>query len=300
MVEAQTCLDQALLEAKHRTSDPARTLAKSGYIVEEIIGQGAYALVKKAYWSKVDTTVAIKIISKATAAASFLQKCVPRELEVTRKLKHKNIILFHEIIETNMRIYIIMQYAEKGSLLHLIRRSRKLSEPRVRRYYRELLEGIRYIHSCGYAHRDIKLENIVLDANDQVKLIDFGFACRLHEGNDCDSIAEPHLSETFCGSHAYASPEILQFQPYDPIPADIWASGVVIYSLLFGQLPFTNNRNVRIIQQIIAQGVQFPSDVAVTNEVKALLKQIFVPVAQRLTAVQISKAAWFYIQLPEE
>ncbi|XP_035911105.1 testis-specific serine/threonine-protein kinase 3-like [Anopheles stephensi] len=302
MAEAQTRLDEALQE-KPRTSDTVSTLAKYGYIVGDIIGQGAYATVKKAYWKKKRATVAVKIMSIAQAGTSFIEKCVPRELEVIHKLQHENIIHFYEYIETTMRFYIIMRYAENGSLLNLIRKEGRLAEARARRYYRELLDALQYMHSRGYAHRDIKLENLVLDGSDRLKLIDFGFACRLRDEDSASSgniPQQPHLSETFCGSHAYASPEILRFKPYDPVPADIWASGVVLYSLLFGQLPFSNKRNVREMLKIIARGVQFPSTVRVSQEVKYLLKQIFVPVGQRLTGALIRRSLWFFIELIEE
>ncbi|XP_049288178.1 testis-specific serine/threonine-protein kinase 4-like [Anopheles funestus] len=300
MVETQTRLDQALQENQHRTSDPVKTLAKSGYIVGDVIGQGTFATVKTAYWSKLKAKVAIKILSKTSASAHVAQKHVPRELEVIRTLRHPNIIHFYEIIETNMRYYIVMQYGENGTLLELMRTNRTLAEPRVRRYYGQIIGAIQYMHSCGFVHRDIKLENVVLDAKDQVKLIDFGFACRVRdEGTTLSSLIEPYLSTTFCGSHAYASPEILQMKPYDPIPADIWASTVIIYALLFGRLPFTNSKNTKLLQQIIAKGVQFPSTITVTDEVKALMKQIFVPVRQRVTTAYILCSQWFLMELTE-
>ncbi|XP_053666040.1 testis-specific serine/threonine-protein kinase 4-like [Anopheles marshallii] len=301
MVETQARLDQALQEAQPRTSDPANTLAKSGYIVGETIGQGSFAVVKKAYWPRRNKTVAIKIMSKAQLKEQVLNKYVQRELDAIRSLRHEHIINFYEIIETNMRIYIVMQYAENGSLLQLVRMKTKLTEARVRRYYRQLIDAIHYMHSRFIAHRDIKLDNIVLDKNDQVKLVDFGFSCRVrHDGNDQSSLVQPYLSESCCGSYAYASPEILYFTKHDPIPTDIWASGVVVYALLYGQLPFSNVKDAKIMREIIGRGVKFPSTVKVTDEAKLLLKQIFVPVAQRIPVEIIKRSLWFHLELTEE
>uniref|UniRef100_A0A182P8Q1 Protein kinase domain-containing protein n=1 Tax=Anopheles epiroticus TaxID=199890 RepID=A0A182P8Q1_9DIPT len=329
-MEAQTRLDEAVPESQRRLSQPATTLATHGYIVQEVIGQGTYAIVKKAFWSKHNRTVAIKIMSKINAGEVFLQKCVPRELDVIRSLRHENIIHFYEVIETTMRIYISMRYAENGSLLQLIRKETRLAEPRARRYYRQLISALEYIHAAGFAHRDIKLENMVLDVNDRLKLIDFGFACRLgtdENGNARSPREKPYMSGTFCGSHAYASPEILRFKPYDPIPADIWASGVVLYSLLFGKLPFSNHKQVNVLLEVrwrsssnylsanvvyfppfpftrnnqkISQGVRFPAGVTVTEEVKNFLKQIFVPVQKRLTWPLLGRSLWFYIELEND
>uniref|UniRef100_A0A182K624 Protein kinase domain-containing protein n=1 Tax=Anopheles christyi TaxID=43041 RepID=A0A182K624_9DIPT len=298
---AQARLDEALPESQHRQSLPVTTLAAHGYIVGDVIGQGTFAIVKKAYWTKYNRTVAIKIMSKATNGGVVLQKCIPRELDVIRNLRHENIIHFYELIETTMRFYISMRYAENGSLLSLVRKEGKLPEPRVRRYYRQVVAALEYIHTAGFAHRDIKLENIVLDVNDQVKLIDFGFACRLRGENvDPSAVVKPHLSTTFCGSHAYASPELLQFKPYDPIQADIWASGVALYSLLFGRLPFSSERKTNVVLEKIGRGVRFPAEVTVTEEVQTLIKQIFVPVEKRITWPLLGRSLWFYIELEEE
>ncbi|XP_050072486.1 testis-specific serine/threonine-protein kinase 4-like [Anopheles maculipalpis] len=283
---------------KPRTSETLTTLEKYGYIVGDIIGRGAFATVKKAYWQKMGVTVAVKIVSIAQLGDTLVENGKLREVEAMQKLRHENIIRCYEYFQTNMRYYITMRYAENGSLLNLLKKEGHLKEPRARRYYHELINALQYIHTHGYAHRDIKLENLMLDANDRLKLIDFGFACRLWEdASESSSQGEPHLSETFCGSHAYASPEVLKFKPYDPVPSDIWASGVVLFSLLFGELPFSNKRNVRVMLEIIAKGVHFPSTVRVSEEVKLLLKQIFVPVSQRITGALIQRSLWFFIEL---
>nr|XP_040239201.2 testis-specific serine/threonine-protein kinase 3-like isoform X1 [Anopheles coluzzii] len=293
-MSAQTRLNEALPESQQRLSHQATTLATHGYIVGDVIGQGTYAVVKKAYWTKFKRTVAIKIMSKTNAGETFLQKCLPRELDAIRNLRHENIIHYYEVIETTMRVYISMRYAEHGTLLSLIRKQGHLPEVRARRYYRQLLAALEYIHTAGYAHRDIKLENMVLDGNDRLKLIDFGFACRAR-----DAVA-PVLSKTFCGSHAYASPELLRFKPYDPVHADIWASGVVLYSLLYGKLPFSNEKQVNLLLQKINRGVIFPSSITVTREVQCLLKQLFLPVEKRITWPELGRSLWFFIELEDE
>ncbi|XP_052898829.1 testis-specific serine/threonine-protein kinase 4-like [Anopheles moucheti] len=302
MVETQARLHAALQETHPRTSDPLNTLAKNGFIAMETIGNGAFAIVKKARWTKLNKAVAIKIMSKTQLSDNIVQKYVTRELELVRTLRHEHIIHFYEIIETNMRFYIVMEYAENGSLMQLVRdKEVTLTEARVRRYCWQLVDAIHYLHAHFIAHRDIKLENIVLDKKDRVKLIDFGFSCRTRqEGNDQPTLLRPYLAESCCGSYAYASPELLCLKKYDPIPADIWATGVVIYTLLYRLLPFSSNNDAKIMREIIGRGVHFHSKVTVTDEAKELLKQIFVPVALRIPVEIVKQSLWFHMELAEE
>lgn len=143
-----------------------------------------------------------------------------------------------------------MQYAENGSLLQLIKKEKYLSEERSKSFFTQLISAVEYIHGMGVVHRDIKCENIVFDKSFTLKLIDFGFA----RGNMQPVLAggkiKPVLSKTFCGSHAYASPEILKSVPYQPQLSDIWAVGVVLYTMVIGRLPFSNETNVNVLIKV--------------------------------------------------
>lgn len=143
-----------------------------------------------------------------------------------------------------------MQYAEQGSLLKLIRKEKYLPEERARSYFSQLLNAVEYIHSMGVVHRDIKCENIVFDGSFTLKLIDFGFARGNMQPVSVGTKMKPVLSKTFCGSHAYASPEILKSIPYQPQLSDIWAVGVVLYTMVIGQLPFSNVNNVNYLIKV--------------------------------------------------
>lgn len=163
-----------------------------------------------------------------------------------------------------------MQYAENGSILDLIHKNKRISEARACHLFRQLMAGIEYCHSQGVAHRDIKCENILLDKNNVVKLVDFGFAkcyrsvpkSKGEEKLDAliaqkssqpvkppkDPKADQNLSETYCGSFAYASPEILKGIPYDPFVSDIWAMGCVLYTMVFGRLPFDDRHLAKLLK----------------------------------------------------
>lgn len=150
-------------------------------------------------------------------------------------------------------MYIVMEYAESGSLLDIIRRDSYIDESRARKWFRQLVDSIDYCHERGVVHRwifnwcaknsivsslvsvrDIKCENLLMDSGYNVKLSDFGFA----RGHLKPKNGQLPLSETFCGSYAYASPEILRGIPYHPQQSDIWSTGVVLYAMVFGRLPF--------------------------------------------------------------
>lgn len=143
-----------------------------------------------------------------------------------------------------------MEYAENGTVLKYLKDFKRFSECMARTYFRQLISALKYCHSKNIAHRDLKLENLLLDRNYVLKLSDFGFARSIaintsgkHSSNVC-------LSKTFCGSNAYASPEILQQIPYDPISSDIWATGVILFAMIFGRLPF-DDRSLPILLKVI-------------------------------------------------
>lgn len=170
-----------------------------------------------------------------------------------------------------------MQHAENGSILDLIHNERRLPEPRACFFFQQIIAGVNYIHSQGVCHRDIKCENILLDEQFVVKLIDFGFAKCFREvpksvgqekleaamsslsgttnASHKSSVSkkkekekDPKLSETYCGSYAYASPEILKGVPYDPFLSDVWAMGCVLYAMVIGRLPFDDRDPSKLLR----------------------------------------------------
>lgn len=207
-----------------------------------------------AHSQKDNCLVAIKIISKRKAPFDYLTRFLPREIDVVKGLIHTNIVRYYRSIETTHRVFIFMEYAENDSLLMFIRRRDHLTEDCAKTIYQQLINVIEFCHNRGIVHRyfhqiqklddlykadffflphrDIKCENLLFDKNYTLKLIDFGFARKNIDKK------KSVLSDTYCGSHAYACPEILKGIPYEMHYADIWASGIVLYAMVYGTLPF--------------------------------------------------------------
>lgn len=267
-------------------------LEDHGFKLGEQIGKGSYAKVKKAYSEEHKSMVAVKIISKHKAPEEYISKFVPREVEVVKGLRHINLISFYQSIETTHRFYIIMEYAANGSLLDRIKKNHFISEPEAKTIFQQLINALEYCHSRHVVHRDIKCENLLFDKNDCLKIIDFGFA-----RNNVESNGTPVLSETYCGSYAYACPEILKGIPYRPEIADIWASGVVLYATLYGQLPFNDSNFAHLLKQV-QNKVNFPRERNVSTTCKNLISKILTPQSTLRPDIKTIKRDEFFLTIP--
>ncbi|XP_075214909.1 testis-specific serine/threonine-protein kinase 3-like [Lycorma delicatula] len=262
-------------------------LENHGYYLGRTIGSGSYAMVKVAESETHAGTVAIKIVSKLHAPTDYLRKFLPREIQVVKGLRHPNLIRFLQAIETTHRVYIIMEYAENGSLLDVIRKDNFIDEPRARIWFGQLVSAVEYCHDHGVVHRDIKCENLLIDSQQKIKLSDFGFA-RGDMGVKEDDFV---LSDTFCGSYAYASPEILKGIPYRAQFSDVWSMGVVLFATVFGRLPFDDSNYNQLLKQVQKQ-VSFPKSPEVSTECKTLITKILAPIRVRIKIAGIYKDPW--------
>lgn len=216
-------------EDKEEDASRMNPLEAQGFHLGKTLGQGTYAIVKEAYYEKLKKKVAVKIISKNRAPKDYLQKFLPREVEVVKIIRHPNIVMFIMGIETVNRMYLAMEYVPNGDLLGVIKKVKTVQEPRGGFWFSQMVDGIAYCHMKGVVHRDIKCENLLLDKDYNIKITDFGFA---RSGMLPDKDQKMPLSETYCGSYAYACPEILTGTPYIAQKSDIWSLGVVLYVMV--------------------------------------------------------------------
>nr|XP_020824360.1 testis-specific serine/threonine-protein kinase 4 isoform X2 [Phascolarctos cinereus] len=259
-----------------------------GYEIGRVIGNGSYGTVYEAYYIKRRVHVAVKVISKKKASEDYLTKFLPREIQVMKLLRHKYLINFYQAIETTSRVYMILELAQGGDVLDWIQRFGACSEHLAGKWFSQLTLGIAYLHSKGIVHRprltprpsaagrDLKLENMLLDKRENVKISDFGFSKMV--STDIQSQERPsqhltacfsQLSRTYCGSFAYACPEILLGLPYNPFLSDIWSMGVILYTLVVARLPFDDTNLKRLLRETQRE-VTFPTNRLISQECKVL------------------------------
>uniref|UniRef100_A0A182MCU2 Protein kinase domain-containing protein n=1 Tax=Anopheles culicifacies TaxID=139723 RepID=A0A182MCU2_9DIPT len=218
-------------------------------------------------------TVACKLIDTKKCSEKFRKRFLPRELTILLHVRHPYIVRIHAIIKCRSKICIFMRYAEMGDMLSFVIEHGPLGEPQTRIWCRQLALAVQYLHESGIAHRDLKCENILLSANLNVKLSDFGFARYVAEKN-----RQPQLSTTFCGSFDYSAPELLKGKPYNPKASDLWALGVVLYMLLNKSIPF-KGKTRQVYEQQMARAWKFRTRVndALSPEVKTLVRSLLEP-----------------------
>uniref|UniRef100_F6RC58 Testis-specific serine/threonine-protein kinase 6 n=1 Tax=Ornithorhynchus anatinus TaxID=9258 RepID=F6RC58_ORNAN len=257
-----------------------KLLKELGYRLGKTIGEGSYCKVNMGVWGRENTTVAIKIINLQRAPKDFVDKFLPRELSVLRVIRHPHIVQVLELIEVGSdKIYIVME-ALGSNLFKVLRRQGYFNCTRAQEFFSQLVSAIHYLHCQQVVHRDIKCENILLTHDEQcIKLTDFSFSRQVHDFGD--------LSTTFCGSVAYASPEVLLGIPYDPKKYDMWSLGVVLYAMVTGRMPFSDVAVIKL-PHFQKQGVEFPKRPKLAEPCKVLINDLlqFTPSA-RPTAGQV-------------
>ena len=255
-------------------------LNERGYVLGKTLGTGTYGKVKFAHSLRLKHAVAVKIVSRRVAKDVHL-KFLPRELDSLRSLKHKNIIKLIEVVETADHVYMVMELAEGGDLLDYINKKRYLSDDEARVLFHDLVDGLTECHRLQFVHRDLKCENMLLSKNLRLKLSDFGFARRF---------TDAHKLQTYCGSYAYAAPEIIMGEPYLGRLADIWSIGVILYAMVCGKLPF-KDKDAKSLLSDVASKLHFP--MRVDDQCQDLIKGIlkFNP-KDRLTLEEIKRHLW--------
>lgn len=277
------------------TSDQTeiQALAERGYHVGKKIGKGSYATVTTAQYKDVsgkNLNLACKVIDRTKAPKDFLSKFFPRELDILTKVSHPNIIQIHSILHRGPKIFIFMRYAEKGDLLDYIKKYGNVNENQSLVWFSQMVRAIRYLHSKDIAHRDLKCENILLSKRMNIKIADFGFSryCVDKNGNNL-------MSETYCGSAAYAAPEIVRGSPYDPKQADAWSLGVILFIMLNGKMPFDDSNLAKLLKDQDNRRYVFQENVAkaLSQEAKSVVAALLDPdIYTRWTLKDVMHSDW--------
>ena len=220
------------------------------YIVKHTIGKGTFSRVKLGINKFTGEKVAIKILDKLKIVENEDLERIIREMRMLSELDNDHVIKVYQIYEDDYHYLIIMEYCEGGELFNYIVKKQRLSENETAFFYYQIIEGIEYIHSKGIAHRDLKPENLLLDKDNKIKIIDFGLS------NYFDGVQK---LETPCGSPCYASPEMVGGNKYNGFFIDVWATGIILFAMLCGYLPFEDENNDILFKQILEGKINYPS-----------------------------------------
>ena len=232
--------------AKAKVPKPEPSPLDAYEVSSKILGSGAYGQVKLVKLKTTGESRALKIISKHSLEEEKLSKDkIFEEITNHQQLKHKNIIKYIDHFEDSQSIYIVLEYAERGSLFERIKNKSKIPENQAKIYFKQTIEGIKYLHSCDIIHRDIKPENILISSQDLIKICDFGWCVKGGE-----------MRSTFCGTLDYMAPEMVKGQPHS-FEVDIWALGVLLYEMLHGYAPFEGMREADKCYKIVNGKLNF-------------------------------------------
>ncbi|KAI6252348.1 hypothetical protein MCOR29_010858 [Pyricularia oryzae] len=294
------------------------------YILGNTIGEGEFGKVKLGWKSEGGVQVAIKLIKKDALGSNpnRMQK-IMREVSILKQLTHPNIVRLHKMEESERHFGIILEYASGGELFDYILNNRYLKDNAARRLFAQLVSGVGYLHKKGIVHRDLKLENLLLDRNRNIIITDFGFANTFDPALELTEEEEAGLSnrefvkrlgldkigangsrkgdlmQTSCGSPCYAAPELVVSDSlYTGRKVDVWSCGVILYAMLAGYLPFDDDPanpegdNINLLYKyIVSTPLTFPE--YVTPHAKDLLRRILVPDPRRRADLfEVARHSW--------
>ncbi len=255
------------------------------YDIIDVLGEGTFGVVRLGKNKVTGDKFAIKILEKKKIKARHDEVRVKRELDIIKRVNHINVIKIIKIEEDKDNKYIIMEYCEKGELFNHIIDNEALSEMEAAYFYYQLINGLECIHYNGFVHRDLKPENLLINKDNILKIIDFGLS---------NYFDKTKLLTTPCGSPCYASPEMVIGRIYDGCLSDVWSTGIVLFAMLCGYLPFEDPNNENLYKKIYKCNVEYPDDISLDGV--DLMKKILVNKPEERITLQEIKKHPFYLK----
>lgn len=278
-----------------------REVRFGNYVLGSTLGEGEFGKVKLGWRKdgKLPSQAAIKLIKRdSIPTGSEKESKIYREITALKRLRHPNIVRLVEVLQNDKYIGIVLEYASGGELFDYILDHRYLKESLACRLFAQLVSGVDYMHSKGIVHRDLKLENLLLDKHKNIIITDFGFVNSFQNPNN-------DFMKTSCGSPCYAAPElVVSSEPYEGKKVDIWSCGVILYAMLAGYLPFDDDPQnpdgtniARLYHYITHTPLTFPEYIQPTP--RDLLRRILVANPnRRINLKDIRSHRWLAPHVP--
>jgi len=258
-----------------------------GWDFVETLGEGAYGEVRLAINRKTQEAVAVKIVNADKLAGN--KDNLKKEVCIHKMLQDSHIVKFYGQRTEQNRMYLFLEYAPGGELFDKIEPDVGMSIAQAQKYFKQLLNGMEYIHSKGVTHRDIKPENLLLDMEGNLKITDFGLST-VYKYKE-----KERLLERCCGTPPYVAPEVLRQKEYKAQPADIWSCGIVLTAMLAGELPWDepSDKCKEFVDWTKSKFINTPWT-KIDALSLSLLKKILNPAPdKRYTIAHIKKDKWF-------
>lgn len=256
------------------------------YVVGQTLGKGTFGKVKLGVHMMNKTKVAVKILEKSRMKEKDDFERVLREMEIIKHFNNENVIGVYEILEDEEMYYIIMEFCPEGELFNYIVKKKRLVEEESAFFFYQIINGLESIHSNKIVHRDLKPENLLLTKDKKLKIIDFGLS-NFFEGDRGKLLITP------CGSPCYASPEMVAGKKYNGFMIDIWSTGIILFAMICGFLPFEDPDNEKLFMKILECNLIFPNYVpALTRD---MIKRLLVTDPERRIKISEIKKHEFYL-----
>lgn len=252
------------------------------FVFVSTIYKGNCSKIKLGYNKLSKVPYVVKIIDKTKIKQNNEANRIINEISILKQIHHPNIISLENIYEDNKSIYIVMEYCEGKALHNYIQRKKKLNENVASFFYYQIINSIEYLHSKGIAHRNISLDNIVISKDHIIKLIDFSSCTNIKDNSSCDKFSY------------YSPPEMINQSSNNGSKCDIWSSGIVLYAMLCGSLPFIDEDKATLYRKIIEAKVYFPLYLSVIS--KDLLKKILISDCNKRINISEIKKHPFYLK----
>ena len=253
-----------------------------GYALRQTIGKGKYSIVKVGEREDQSQMFAVKIIPISTQDSNHVRNQMQYSLKMSAKFNHPNVMKVYDSFEESSLLFVICEYCEKRSLFDVISSAGKLSEAMCRKYFIDIIKAVCYFHSMSFVHRSISLKAFVVDIDDNVKIRHF---------ENVIQITQHQLLSAQCGSPIFSPPEVIMNTPYEGKNVDMWALGVILYTMVAGEIPWKDDDPNRLLGKICAGLFQSPNHFS--PQLRDLISGLLVvDASRRLECVDVMRHPW--------